>query len=90
MKINWKVRFRNKAWLTAFAGLVIAFVYDTLSMLGIAPAVSAEWVSNLFDMVLFVLVGVGVVIDPTTSGVCDSENALQYEEPKADEITERG
>lgn len=89
MEVNWKVRFKNKAWLTAFAGLVIAFAYDALGMLGIAPAVSAEWVTNLIDMILFVLVGVGVVIDPTTCGVCDSANAMQYETPKESK-TERG
>lgn len=37
MKINWKVRIKNKTWLMAFAGAVLAFVYQILGMLGMAP-----------------------------------------------------
>ena len=31
MKINWKVRLKNKAWLAAFAACVLAFIYQVRS-----------------------------------------------------------
>lgn len=81
MKINWKVRLRNKTWLASMLALVISFVYDLLAMLEVVPAVSEDWVMNLALTVLTVLTMLGVVIDPTTQGVFDSDRAMLYDEP---------
>ncbi len=40
MKINWKVRLKNKVWLAAMASLVITFVYAVLEMLDVVPSLS--------------------------------------------------
>ena len=81
MKINWKVRLRNKTWLAALLALVVSFVYDLLAMLEVVPAVSEDWLMSLIQTVLTVLTMLGVVIDPTTQGVADSDRAMLYDAP---------
>lgn len=82
MKINWTVRFKNKTFLAALLALVITFIYDLLALLGIAPSVDESVVVTLANTVLTLLVGVGVLTDPTTKGMSDSAQAMTYEEPK--------
>ena len=82
MRINWKVRFKNKTWLIAFLAAIVAFVYQLLGMVGIVPAVSQDMVTQLIAAVINILVAVGVVIDPTTANISDSKEALNYTEPK--------
>ena len=81
MKINWKVRLRNKTWLASLLALVVTFVYNLLAMLEIAPAVTEDWVMGIISTVLTLLTALGVLIDPTTHGVQDSERAMLYVEP---------
>ena len=40
MKINWKVRLKNKTFVIAFSTAVVAFIYQLLALLGITPALS--------------------------------------------------
>lgn len=82
MRINWKVRFKNKTWLIAFLAAIVAFVYRLLGMVGIVPAVSQDMVTQLIAAVINILVAIGVVIDPTTANISDSKEALNYTEPK--------
>jgi phi LC3 family holin len=82
MKINWKVRLKNKTWLITFTGVVIAFVYQVLGMLGVAPAISEDSATQIVGIVINLLVAVGVVADPTTQGITDSDQAMTYDEPK--------
>ena len=82
MKINWKVRFKNKTWLVTFLIAVLAFVYQILGMLDIVPPVTQDMATQLIAAVVNILVAIGVVIDPTTSGAGDSQQAMTYNEPK--------
>lgn len=81
MKINWKIRFKNKAWLLAFCGAVLAFIYQVLGLFGILPAVSENTSMTLLGLILNVLAALGVIVDPTTPGAGDSERALGYDVP---------
>ena len=81
MKINWKVRLRNKTWVASLLALVIAFVYNLLAMLGIEVPVTQEWVTGIAGTVITLLAGLGVLIDPTTPGMSDSDRAMLYQEP---------
>lgn len=81
MKINWKVRLRNKTWLMSIIALVITFVYDLLAMLDIVPAVTEDWLMSIVQTALTLLAGLGVLIDPTTPGMGDSDRAMLYQEP---------
>ena len=82
MKINWKVRFKNKTWLVTFLLAVLAFVYQILGMFDVVPPVTQDMATQLIAAVINILVAVGVVIDPTTSGASDSKQARTYNEPK--------
>lgn len=82
MKINWKVRFKNKTWLVTFLVTIVAFVYQILGMLDIVPPVTQDMVTQIIGIVVNILVAVGVVIDPTTAGAGDSQQAMTYNEPK--------
>ena len=81
MKINWKVRLRNKTWLAALLALVVTFVYNMLAAFDVVPAVTEEWVMGIISTVLTLLTALGVLIDPTTQGVADSDRAMMYVEP---------
>ena len=82
MKINWTVRFKNKTFLAALLALVVSFIYDMLALFGVVPGVDESVVMTLCNTVLTLLVGVGVLADPTTKGLADSDRAMQYDEPK--------
>ena len=79
MKINWRVRLKNKVWLTTALATVVAFIYDLLTMLDIVPPVEQNLVMGVITAVLSMLTALGVVIDPTTAGASDSDRAMTYE-----------
>lgn len=81
MKINWKVRLRNKTWLASLLALIVSFVYDLLAMMEVVPAISEDWLMSVIQTVLTLLTALGVVIDPTTAGAGDSDRAMLYDEP---------
>lgn len=84
MKINWKLRLQNKATLTALCATVIALVYQILGFLGIVPTVSESESMNVVTMVINLLAMLGIVTDPTTAGLGDSNKALSYDCPHCD------
>lgn len=81
MKINWTVRFKNKVWLTSFVSFVVATLYQLLAMFDVAPIVTQGEVMQIVAAVLQLLSLLGVIVDPTTKGIGDSERALSYKEP---------
>ncbi|MCU6733344.1 phage holin [Diplocloster agilis] len=81
MKINWKVRLKNKTFVIAFSTAVVAFIYQLLALLGITPAVAQNDIITILSLLVNMLAGLGILIDPTTKGVQDSGRALTYEEP---------
>ena len=78
MKINWKVRLRNKTWLASVLALIVSFAYDLLAMLDVVPPLSEDWLMSLMQTLLTLLTALGVVIDPTTDGAADSDRAMTY------------
>ena len=82
MNINWKLRFQNKVTLSAILLGVVALVYQILGMLGIAPEITQNEIGQVITMVIDLLVMLGVVVDPTTKGASDSEQAMSYTAPK--------
>lgn len=84
MNINWKVRFSNKQfWLSlipAFLLLiqVVAAVFGYALDLGDLGNRLLAVVNALFA----VLAILGIVTDPTTTGVGDSDRAMTYDKPK--------
>lgn len=78
IKINWKARFKNKAFLTSFIALIISFVYNVLNLLGVLPVVNQNEMLEIMGVIINVLALMGIVVDPTTKGLGDSARALAY------------
>ena len=84
--INWKVRLASKTfWLALIPALLllvqaIAAVFGcTLELEGIEARLL-----DLVNAVFAVLVILGIVNDPTTAGLSDSQQAMSYTKPKED------
>lgn len=77
-KINWRVRLRNKTfWLTLVPLLVLLTQQLGLNW------VPKNW-ESIFGTIMAILTVVGIINDPTTVGVKDSEQALNYVVPKGE------
>ena len=81
MKVNWKVRFKNKTWLSMFISLIVGFIFNLLRLFDIVPVFTENTIMNIVSQILTFLGLIGVLVDPTTAGFNDSERALQYVEP---------
>ena len=71
----------NKVWLATFLSFIVSTVYQWLGYFDIAPVVTQDAVLQLVTAVLQVLSLLGLIVDPTTAGVADSQRALGYAEP---------
>lgn len=77
-KINWSLRLQNKVTLIALLGAIFLM----------AQQFGLEIPKNIQDGVntfVYILVLLGVVTDPTTAGIKDSDRALEYEVPKGND-----
>lgn len=84
MKINWKVRIKNKIFWIALIPAMLMLVKSMANLLGFTMDLQLIE-ANLLEVVeaVFMVLGImGIVADPTTSGMGDSEQALTYEKPK--------
>ena len=82
--LNLKVRLRNPVfWLTAIPAIA-ACVYTILGLFGIVPAIAEDALVNALSAIIAALATLGVLIDPTTSGIKDSKQAMEYIVPKSD------
>lgn len=82
--INWLVRIKNKNfWLTLIPA-VLLLIQVVLAPFGYHWdfGVLNEQLAAIINALFGVLVILGVVNDPTTGGIIDSDQALTYTEPK--------
>ena len=77
MKINWALRLKNRAWLAALLAAVTSFLFDLLPLMGVTPPVGEDAILNAFSAVLTLLAALGVVMDPTTPGIRDTDEVLE-------------
>lgn len=87
MKINIPVRLKNP-WFW------IGLVSIALTAIGIDPTMFTSWsavwdaikdvLANPVQLVTMILAILAVFIDPTTSGITDSNLAMTYRKPKED------
>ena len=84
--INWTVRVKNKTfWLTVIPAAllliqVVAAVFGVTLDLGALGNKLLAVVNAVFALLAIL----GIVTDPTTKGVGDSQKALTYDTPKED------
>ena len=84
-KINWKVRFSNKWFWLTIVPAIFAFMAKVLELFGVhfeCGTLEAQ-VCDIIESIFLILGILGVVNDPTTEGVKDSDLAMTYKEPKA-------
>ena len=86
--MNLKLRLKNKVTLLAIVSMALSMVYTFLGMVGVVPSITQEQWHNLFVIVIQLLVLLGVVVDPTTDGVKDSAQAMEYTEPRKDDSSD--
>ena len=75
--INFKLRLQNKTTLVA----LISAVFLMLQQFGLEIPHNIQEGVNTFVVILVIL---GIVTDPTTKGLSDSERALSYTKPYED------
>lgn len=81
--INWKLRLKNKVTLTTLVGAIIGTIYCLLNIVGVLTNLSVD--EALGMMTGYVVAIVGIIIDPTTDGLSDSDRAMTYDEPRKSE-----
>lgn len=91
--INWKVRFnlKNKTFLlrVAFALVLPILAYfnlkpEDLVSWGVTFGLLGKFFSNPYLVGLTIVNILNIIPDPTTKGLTDSKQALEYENPKED------
>lgn len=81
--INWKVRVQNKLfWLSVIPALLL-LVQTVAAVFGYTLDLT-DLQQKLLDVTnaLFgVLTVLGIITDPTTAGISDSDRAMDYDKP---------
>lgn len=82
--INWVVRIKNKNFWLAMIPAVLLLVQTVAALFGFALNLGdiGNRLVAIVNAVFGLLVILGVVNDPTTQGVGDSRQALNYKKPK--------
>ena len=84
MKLNFKVRLKNKLFWTTMIPAVILLVMQVCKLFGLnldLRGISSSLL-DIVSTVFIILTILGIVNDPTTNGISDSDLAMTYEEPK--------
>ena len=85
MKINWRVRVKNKDFWIAIIPAALILIQAILSVFGVTIdlGVIGNKLLAVIESAFIFLAILGVVNDPTTGGfLYDSEQALTYLSPK--------
>ena len=85
--INWKVRIKNKNFWMALIPAVLLLIQVIANVFGyqIDLGDMGNKLLAVVNAVFAVLAILGIVTDPTTAGLNDSDLAMTYEYPKPKE-----
>lgn len=83
--INWKVRLQSGSWWMGIISAVVVAIFAILKMCKVELSVTQDDIINAATLILMIPASIGVMTDPTTKGVSDSEQALTYDTPKSDD-----
>lgn len=86
MKINFLVRIKNKAFWMAVIPAVALVAQAVAAVFGydIDLSTMVGKIQAVVNAVFALLVILGIVVDPTTDGISDSNRAMSYTEPWKD------
>lgn len=84
MKINWLVRIKNKNFWIALVPAVLLLVQVVLAVFDVTIDIGdlGNKLLAVVNAAFAVLTILGIVTDPTTKGISDSEQAMTYIKPK--------
>ncbi len=82
MKINWKVRIHHKQFWMSLIALLIVLANQIAGIFYVDITIYNDQVTAISETVLSILGLLGIIIDPTTKGVSDSQLAMDYDKPK--------
>lgn len=84
MKINWLVRIKNKNFWIAIIPATILLVQGIAAVFGLVIDLGdlGNRLLAVVEAAFVVLSILGIVTDPTTKGISDSEQAMTYIRPK--------
>lgn len=82
--INWKTRIKNKTWWLALIPALLILAQAIAAPFGYQWdfTVLDQQLAGIINALFAVLALMGIVQDPTTEGLGDSELAMTYERPK--------
>lgn len=82
--INWRVRIRNKNFWLAIIPAVLILIQTVAAVFGYTLDLGdlSGRLLAVVNAVFVVLAILGIVTDPTTSGIGDSDRALEYDTPQ--------
>lgn len=80
--MNWKLRIKNKTVLGGLIGALLLFIKQVTELFGLDLSTQLEQVSALAGTIITLLVGLGVIVDPTTKGIKDSGIVQTYTKPR--------
>lgn len=85
--INWKVRVKNKMFWLSIVPALLLLVQAIAAPFGynFDFNVLNQQLADIINAAFVVLSILGIVVDPTTTGVSDSTQALGYEQPKKED-----
>ena len=81
--INWKVRIKNKNfWITIIPAIILV-IQAVAAIFGVTLELGeiGNKLVAVVNAVFVVLAILGIVTDPTTKGISDSERAMTYNKP---------
>ena len=81
-KINWQVRLKKKSFWVAIVSAVALFINNITGAFGLDYSASIEQGVSIITSLLTLLAGLGIIVDPTTKGIKDSEKATEYTTPR--------
>lgn len=74
--LNLKIRLKNKTFIITMMTTIIAFVYQMLAQFEVVPKITQDQTMQVLMLIVNILAGLGILVDPTTDGVKDSERVL--------------
>ena len=82
--INWQVRIKNKSFWLSLIPAVLLLIQVVAAVFGFELDLGdlGNKLLDVVNAVFAVLAILGIVADPTTAGVGDSQQALGYIKPK--------
>lgn len=82
MKLNLKLRLKNKATLVGLVSILALLGNQVAGLFGVDYSAQIEQLVTISGTVLTLLAGLGVIVDGTTKGVSDSGMAMELTKPR--------